>query len=194
MGMVEAMCRRAGMDLPLREQLTQAVTTQQHPRGATLFHAGRPCGDVFFVVQGIVKLVYLSEDGNARVRDFVAENGLFAALECLEHPDSPAWYSASACEAVIVQTLSYAKLRELAKLHPAWGLCLAQLFYDTALNRGRREHQFLMLPPLQRMQMALDARPWLARVQQQDIGVTPVSLSRLRSRAARGNQPLKNRV
>ena len=190
MDLLQAFSQRIGEALPAVDELRAAVTECSHAPGTALFRAGEPCLHIFCVQQGIVKLEFVDQHGDARVRDFVAEGGVFAAIECLEQPKAPAWYTASAYGPVTVQRLPYAPVRQLAIQHPVWARCVALYFHDTAMNRGRREHGFLMLSPLDRLRAAVAERPWLLqRVRQQDlasyIGVTPVSLSRPLARERR---------
>lgn len=177
--------------MPGADALRAEVVQRRYSRGATIFGAGQPCREIFFVRKGLVKLHYLNAAGDTRVRDFVSEGKVFAALESLEHPRANAWYTAAAYDLTEVEVLPYARIQELTRQSAAWARCVGLFFLDTALNRGSREHTFLLLPPIERFRAAVRERPWLLeRVRQYDlasyIGTTPVSLSRLKSRARRG--------
>jgi CRP-like cAMP-binding protein len=189
--LVSAFEARLGEHLPGAAELRSRVKRLHFDKGATVFEAGRSCRDVFFVLAGLIKLHYVSAGGDARVRDFVNEGKVFAALESLEDAQAPAWYTATAYEPSTLEVLPYAQIEALARESAPWARCVGLFFLDTALNRGSREHAFLLLPPLERFRVAIQERPWLLeRVRQHDmasyIGITPVSLSRLKSRTRSG--------
>lgn len=186
MDIIDAFERRAGRALPFADALRQKIARRQLARCESLFNLGEAAPNIYLVRSGVLKLSYMSPEGKERVREFVAEHQVFACLEALSD-DAPANYGAIACENCDVEYLAASDIETLAASELAWARCVGLFYLDTALNRGGRERQFLMLSPPDRLQMAMSERPWLTtRVSQQDlsayIGITPVSLSRLKSR------------
>lgn len=125
------------------------------------------------------------------MRDFVAEGQVFAAIETLGRPGAVSAYAALAYEDTALDVLAYEHVAARAATSSAWAQCVALFFGDTAINRGRREETFLLHPPRERFELLVKDRPWLlTRVTQQDLasylGVTAVSLSRIKSRMLRG--------
>lgn len=189
MDLIDAFEARIGCALPASDDLRRRLRQRTVRRGDALFRAGEPETRIHYIASGVIKLSFVSDEGLERIRDFVADGRVFACLESLDG-SMPALFSAIACENAVVDSLEYQLLAEYTARYPLWMQCLSLFLLDTAKNRGERERRFLMLPPPQRFAQAIEDRPWLLqRVSQQDlaayIGVTPVSLSRLKAREAR---------
>lgn len=186
MDIVDAFELRAGKPLPGAAPLRRGVHCQSARRGEILFHEGGESTRVYWVRSGLIKLSYTSKDGQERIREFVAEGQVFACLEALEGKQH-ALFTATVCQSSQLEWIDYAALAQLAQQEALWAQCLTLFVMDTALNRGAREHELLTLLPQERFIQAIAQRPWLLdRVTQRDlaayIGVTPVSLSRFKSR------------
>ena len=158
-----------------------------------MFHAGDRVAFVGLIRHGVVKFSYRSEDGTERVRDFLAE-GQIAACVALLGEGPPVTYDGVACEDTTVESLDGDLLRAVARTEPAWADCLNLLLQEKTRHLVEREHALLTMTPPQRLSRAVAERPWLLdRVPQRDlaayIGITPVSLSRLKARV-RGRVPL----
>ena len=157
MGLLSAFERRAGGGLPQSGSLRSDIRRRNVASGQSLFDVGDHATDVYFVCDGIFKLSYLSDDGQERVRDFVGKGQVFACIEALDG-EATAGYAAVACEDSEVEYFSAAKLAALAETSLAWSRCVGLFYLDTALHRGGRERQFLMLPPRERYLLAIEER------------------------------------
>ncbi|QXL85427.1 Crp/Fnr family transcriptional regulator [Comamonas sp. NLF-1-9] len=188
MKLIDAFQPQGAAPLPEVERLQSEVRPSAHARREAIFRLGDMPADLFFVREGLVKLEYATASGQARVRDFVEEGRVFAALESLQEPPAPVTYTAVALEPTVLERVPLAVLMQLGQQHPAWAYRLSLLLLETARNRAAHEQRLLTLPALERYAAVLAQRPWLeTRVRQYElaayIGLTPVSLSRLRSRA-----------
>ncbi|HKU95931.1 MAG TPA: Crp/Fnr family transcriptional regulator [Vineibacter sp.] len=175
--------------LPQAQTLRGRIVRTRVAQGQALFHAGARETRLFLVKAGVIKFAYMSEDGVERVRDFIAEGQIAACVGALAG-NPVAAYSGIACQDAIVESLDFAPICQLTKSEPLWARCVGLLLYDVTRNLDERERTLLTLTPSDRLAQAIAERPWLlTRVSQRDlaayIGITPVSLSRLKARTRR---------
>lgn len=187
--LIEILESRVGHALPHAALLRSRLAHRTWQRGETLFHAGDRVGYIALIRQGVVKFSYRSEDGTERVRDFLAEGQVAACIGVLGD-EEPVAYDGVACQDTMAQVLDVELLRGPARAEPDWAHCLRLLLHDKTRHLAERERSLLTLTPPERLAHALAERPWLSdRVTQQDIaayiGITPVSLSRLKARERR---------
>ncbi len=178
--------RRADRALPRAAELRARLARRSGRRGETLFHAGDRVAHLALIKRGLVKFCYRSEEGTERIRDFLAEGQIAACVGALGG-EGPVVYDGVACEDTTAEILDVELLRSLVTTEPAWANCLSLLLYDKNRHLAERERSLLTLSPPERLAHAIAERPWLIeRVTQQDlaayIGITPVSLSRLKAR------------
>ncbi len=182
----------AGQALPDAQDL--APDTVQLAAGETLFEAGEVHPAVYVVERGLLKLRYLNEQGDEWIKSFSTEGMFFGSLAALE-PGGRASFGVVALERCRLERLDWARLLALAERHPAWMRALLRAMQHFAALKEAREHQLLTRSPEQRYVALQVEAPMLAeRVPQKDLarflGITPVSLSRLRGRRGetRGRQ------
>ncbi len=183
---------RVGCALPGAEALRERIERRRLGRGQALFRAGDSVVRLFLIKSGVLKFTYVSEAGVERVRDFVVEGQIAACIGALGDEDA-ARYDGIACEDIVVESIAFAPICKLSMTEPPWARCLHLLLYDAARDLGERERMLLTLAPSGRLALAVAERPWLSsRISQQDlaayIGITPVSLSRLKARARRAGK------
>ncbi|SKA40064.1 cAMP-binding domain of CRP or a regulatory subunit of cAMP-dependent protein kinases [Enhydrobacter aerosaccus] len=184
--LIEILENRAGHPLPHAAILRARLVHRSWRRGEALFHAGERVGYIALIRHGVVKFSYQSEDGTERVRDFLSEGQVAACIGVLGD-EEPVAYDGIACQDTEAELLDVELLRGLVQSEPDWAHCLSLLLHDKARHLTGRERSLLTLTPPERLAHALAERPWLSeRVTQQDlaayIGITPVSLSRLKAR------------
>jgi CRP-like cAMP-binding protein len=182
--------RLAAAELPEWERFAATLRSRTLPAGETLFDAGVAWPWLTVVARGLFKLVYLRADGTERIKSFIAEGGFFASLAGLP-PGGRTTFAAVAMEPSRVEQLSYAALRDFGDRHIAWQRALRAGIEIYGARKEKRERELLMLTPPQRYRLFLDEDAALAaRIPQKDLalhlGVTPVALSRIRGRLARG--------
>jgi CRP-like cAMP-binding protein len=158
-------------------------------RGELLFRTGDRVGEFAFIKSGIVKLSYLSAEGTERVRDFIAEGQLAVCSGAMGGAVEAA-YDGVACADTVLETLNFAFVKSLIESETLWARCISLLLHDINRHLAERERMLLTLNPPERLAHAVEERPWLLdRVLQQDLaaylGITPVSLSRLKARERR---------
>lgn len=174
----------AGEALPGAQDLAPQPLSLQP--GETLFEAGRAHAQVYVVEQGLLKLRYLDAQGEEWIKSFCHEGMFFGSLAALQ-PGGLASFGVVALEPCRLERLSWARLLTLAEAHPAWMRALFRAMQHFAALKEDREHQLLTRSPEERYAEMQDRHAaLLARLPLKDLarylGITPVSLSRLRGR------------
>lgn len=172
-------------ELPRTRQVFRPVSLR---RGELLFRAGDPADKVAFMARGLIALWYSAADGRERALGFRTEDELVCAYGAVLR-DSPAHATAEALEDSRLLIASRPAFDELCAGHPAWGRALAKLTDRLYLQQDERQRALLLDDAETRYRDFLDGYPHLAgRLTQRQIasfvGVTPVALSRIRSRMA----------
>ncbi|MGD8204227.1 Crp/Fnr family transcriptional regulator [Pantoea sp. FN0305] len=160
--------------------------TVMHARqGDVLLRQGEQQGNIFFLLQGIVRAVHVLPDGTERVKEFYfAGEYCFLYLSWLARV--PSRYSLQAIAPCSYQQLPLAYLDTSEGAELADALLRQQLIY-----KERKEEMMLLHAPEKRYAYVLEHFPeWSKRLTQRElanyIGITPVSLSRIRQRINKG--------
>lgn len=161
-------------------------------RDQALFLAGEANPHVFVVNTGIVRMVYETRAGDSWIKGFAEAGTCFASLTALED-NGVASYSAYAGTDAEVDRMDYRLLTRLADRHPAWMHVVGNAFRIYGQRKEQREMELLTMSAEERYLAFLRRHPQLAgAVRQRDIAsyvrVTPVALSRIRSRLIRSGK------
>jgi CRP-like cAMP-binding protein len=151
------------------------------PKGQNLFDQDNAPADVFILTQGLIKLVYVTPEGDERIKSFIVDQGLFAAEQGVLA------FGARALEpsTLIRLPINWVKARvaEDGALQRAYGQ-----FTDWVRQRKARREQSLLCDSVsERFQaMQLHEPELLERLPQGDIarylGITPIAFSRIKRR------------
>lgn len=155
--------------------------------GESLFLAGEKRPYVYVVNKGIIKMIYETPNGDSWVKGFAESGVCFASLTALEENGS-ASFSAYAEVGSIIDQIAYPKLQRLADQHLEWQRAVSNAYKLYGQRKEQREMELLTLSAEERYLSFLRKHPELAAViRQRDIAsyvrVTPVALSRIKSRA-----------
>lgn len=177
----------AAQPLPDTQDLT--LHRVQLAPGQSLIQPGQPHPYVYVVRHGLLKLHYLQADGEEWIKSFSCEGMFFGSLSALR-PGGVASFGVTALEPSELERLDYRELETLAARHPPWMAALYRAMQHFAALKEQREFELLTLTPAERYAQFLHAQPGLAeRLAQKELarflGITPVSLSRLRGRTRR---------
>lgn len=179
----------AGQPLP-EWQLVQGSTRRlAFAPGDYLFRTGVRARHVYVVLDGLVKMVYETADGQEWIKAFVSEDMLFASMSALL-PGGQASFSACALQPTVVERLDYDVIAALAERHMAWQSLLARAFQLYGARKEARELSLLTQSAEQRYLAFLNEYPLIAaRISQKDLAsyirITPVALSRIKARLRR---------
>lgn len=175
------------------QRLRDMAQISQLPRRGALVSAGQAWQQVVWVQQGVLRLYYLDRDGQESVKNFFLDGGwCWPITPTLA--DQPVAFFIEALEPTRLCLWPWLAWSALLADEPAWArwqqLTLARLLDD----KLRREQQFLQCSAQARYDALCQAHPdWLARVPLRQLasylGMTDVSLSRLRRRAREGLNP-----
>jgi CRP-like cAMP-binding protein len=140
---------------------------------------------VGFLLRGLVKKFYLTEDGKEYIKEFSWEGQLTTPYASLLQK-IPATYTQQALEETEILSIDYGVIEKLLATNPRWlvvGKALADYHF---VNRETREMELLKFSAPERYALFRRRFPHLLdRLKKQDIaaylGITPVSLSRLES-------------
>lgn len=156
-------------------------------KGAIIFRQGEADPHLYLVQKGFLKAYYLTENGKEYIKTFVLEKGFIGSSNAYRHPQTGCTFTLVCLEPSRLVRLKYADLLDIVQQTPARSLALINMLIDVIAKKERREFEFLCLSAEERYQQILKNTPeLLKRATQNDIarylGITPVALSRIRSR------------
>jgi CRP-like cAMP-binding protein len=174
---------RLGLDLPDFNTLATAIDVTHLADRQGAFRAGDICPRIFIVRSGLLKQLYIKEDGSEWIKSFTGSGDLFACLEALA-PGGRTSFASTAIEASVVESIDFARIERLGEQHLAWQKAIRLAFQHLAELKVRRERDLLMLSARELDRKFATESPALARrVPQKDLaaflGVTPVGLNRI---------------
>lgn len=191
-----ALCQPPELERLIRAEPAVAAQWRTLPRklvapGECLQAAGQPCTRSWLIEQGLVRCFYLAEAGTERNRSFHIEGAwVGGGMPPLVVP-SP--YSIEALEPTQVVELSYTTLQvwhqQFPQIQPLLNEAMSCLF----AIQSEREAALLSLSPQARYQAFLEDQGALAeRLPIHHVasylGISNVSLSRIRARLGMANQ------
>ncbi|MBO2010228.1 Crp/Fnr family transcriptional regulator [Hymenobacter negativus] len=162
------------------------LTLQSVPRKAHLLEAGQPCTASYFVLQGCLRMYFITEKGTEQITRFALESWWLADYSSLLS-QRPSQFFMQAVEPTTVAVLDHARQEELLALVPVleryFRLVLQRLaaadqtrpLFQFGLSAEERYHQFSTLFPgfVQRVPQYMLASY---------LGFTPEFLSKIRAR------------
>ena len=157
--------------------------------GDRLTHAGDVADRFGFVVRGLVRKVHVTERGRLVVRGFGGPGSIVGAYASLL-TQTPSYLSVEALRPTVLYVLDWAEMEGLYARHVCWQVVGRRLAEANLLEREARAHELLTLSATERFtRFCATHRALLPTLRSYDIasylGITPVSLSRLRARAHR---------
>lgn len=180
---------------PLRQKefahLEQRLTFRRLRRGEFLTRAGDVADQVGFVVNGLFRKLHVTRRGKTIVRGFGGPGAIVGAYVSLL-TGAPSYLSVEALVDSELFTLPWGELNALYARHPCFQTIGRRMAELTLLEREARAHDLLTLSASERYdRFRVTHRELLPQLRAYDVasylGITPVSLSRLRARKAAGN-------
>lgn len=157
-------------------------------RGEFLTRAGEVADQVGFVVKGLFRKLHVTSGGKAVVRGFGGPGAVVGAYVSLL-TGTPSYLSVEALRDSELFTLPWSELNALYARHACFQTLGRRMAEVTLLEREARAHELLTLTASERYARFLETNPKLVEeLRDYDIasylGITPVSLSRIRARKA----------
>ena len=165
--------------LPLLQRKT--IKKQQH-----ILKEGEICKDIFFLINGFVRMYYIDFDGSEINYRFTDKSNFFVDFQSFltQKPSRYYWQAMQDSEVFI---FPYKDVQQIYNTSPAWnnfGRLIAEKVY---LQMNERVEMLLFMSPEERFNHLLATRPELFEMISQFhlssyLGIKPESLSRLRKR------------
>ena len=155
-------------------------------KGDVIFSQGGDSDSLYYIRAGLLKAYYVTASGKEYVKSFLKEADVIGNLTALMSDDRCSFTLICLEPSSLVQ-VSFGDLLKLAKVDLAVANEIITLLTGLAMKKERREYEFLCLSAEERLRILEETTPEiLERVTQNDIarylGITPVALSRIRSR------------
>jgi len=174
--------------IPAREwrYVRARLVLRRLPAGAALTRAGDVGAELGFVVSGVIRKLYVSERGRPTVRGFGGPGSVVGAYVSLLTRE-PSYLSVEALTDAVLFVLPWSEVEVLYGRHSCWQTVGRKLAEATLIERETRAHELLTLSAAERFErFCASHRELLPELRSYDIasylGITPVSLSRLRAR------------
>ncbi|PJJ59925.1 Crp/Fnr family transcriptional regulator [Hymenobacter chitinivorans] len=172
--------------LPAPDQtlIAGAWTPRSLAEGETLFAAGAVCRELFFIDQGVLRIVVTQETGKEVTHFFLAENRFCTILRSFTHEVPAAESILAACPARVL-VIGKPRLEALYQQLPYLRPRIDQIIQQGLLDKIQTRNAYLGQDSATRYQRFLQGQPDIARrVSLTDVasylGITPQSLSRIR--------------
>lgn len=162
----------------------------QFEKNDYLISAGDVAENFYFILEGLVRFFYSTEDGKEFNKHFAMENGFAGSFHSLVL-GAPCGFFVQALEETNTLVLPNQLLRELYERHPCWERLGRRNAENLVLHKEAREKEFLLDSLETRYRRFLREYPGLVdRIPQYHIasflGVTNVALSRIRKKINQG--------
>lgn len=184
--LIDTLERITPVSASTRAVLIEAFKPACFAKDAFLVNAGDVNDTFFFIVKGVVRFVYTTEDGKEFNKSFAAENNFVACLRSVL-ANQPCRFSIQALEPCETLNLTGEKYQAFARELTEWNTINLVVTQQLALKKEEREAEFLLDSAETRYRNFIRKHPKLAdRLQQYHIasylGITDVALSRIRKR------------
>lgn len=167
------------------EQLIIAATeTRVYKEGDYLFHADNICREMYFICNGVLRIMVLNEHGNQVTYFFLKENQFCCILNSFNNNTIAHESISAACDVEVI-VFSRASLTKLYVELPYLKPLIDQITQQALLDKIDLKNGYLGYDSTTRYKMFLMRQPEIAlRVPLSDVasylGITPQSLSRIR--------------
>lgn len=156
------------------------------PARYTLLEYGSVCRETFFIIEGALRFYYITEEGKD-VTGFIFLENMFASSHTSFIHQVPSEQVIETLEPSKLLVMSYDALQELYEAVPKVNELLRKLLEERMAFAQRVVASFILNKPEDRYLALLARRPELLQRIPQNIlssylGITPVSLSRIRKR------------
>ncbi len=171
-----------------RAEAARLWSPRDLPKGAAVFAPGDETADVFLLLSGLVKLVYITQGGDAWIKSFILDRGVFSGRGASDAGPGES-YGADCLEPCQIIRLPRPFVMEAvagdAGLRAAYDDFAAWVL---ARKQAREAALLVQTPEARYRALRANAPAALARLPQGDVarflGVTPVAFSRIKRRVA----------
>ncbi len=167
-------------------ELLEIGTIKTYEPTAYFLRAGQIPTKFGFVISGLFRYVYVSEQGKEFTKVFMPEKSFVSSYSAMISK-KPSHFFIESLEFSRVLAIAYEDWEKLRRINPKWNLLLIKLLEKGYAIKEKREREFLLLDSEARYKIFLEEFPDLEkRVRQfmiaSYLGITPVALSRIRKK------------
>lgn len=154
-------------------------------QGEHLFYIEDDVKDFYFLIEGLARYYYLTENGKEFNKSFAEKPGhLLSSISSVSRNEkSP--FSVEILSDFTTLYISYENLLKLCEEHKEWNNLLLRIYENLVIKKERREADFLLLNATQRYEKFLQEYSMISDVVKNYhiasyLGITEVALSRIR--------------
>lgn len=165
-------------------ELEKICTVCRIEKSGYFIRQGETSTKFAFVVEGLFRFSYLSDEGKDFTKSFIDKNTFLTSYSSLlENRES--YFSIEALENSTIVLIDFFKWKKLFETEISWNKFYIKLLEKVYILKEAREKEFLLYDAKERYEIFLEKFPNLEkRVKQYQIasylGITPVALSNLR--------------
>lgn len=180
---MEKMLQRPVEGMDIIDKSASLVNFQE---GEYLHRAGEPANRVFFLITGLCRYFYITQQGKEFNKSFVKEHQFCGAIHYTKQPEQ-CRYNIQALEDTVCIAIPSKTLYELYESFHYWCIVGRISMEMLAIKKERREAEFLLDSAEERYRRFLEENPGVSsRINQLHIasylGITNVALSRIRKK------------
>ena len=167
-------------------EFTEIASIKSYKQKSHFIRAGQIPTEFGFVISGLFRYVYISEQGKEFTKVFMPEKSFISSYSAMISKTT-SFFFIEAIENSKVLVISHNKWQKLKEQNPKWNLLLIKLLEKGYAIKEKREREFLLLNAESRYKVFLEEYPNLEnRVKQHMVasylGITPIALSRVRKK------------
>jgi CRP-like cAMP-binding protein len=154
--------------------------------GETLVNAGDMYRKLCYIKSGLMRAYIINSRGEESTLFFRAEDQHIAPYDCI-FDNKPSRFFIEAFEDTVLHEIDYEVLQKFLERHPRYEKARKYFLQKLLMENLLRVESFILLPPKERYMQFVKENPQLVqRVPDKYLasilGITPVSLSRIRKR------------
>lgn len=167
-----------------KEAIIQNIAYKKVREGEILLQAGKQAKEMFFICNGVLKIVSMTDKGNEAIHFFLSENQFCTILKSFTESTASADRIQAACDSEII-VFQKDKLHDLYNTLPYFRNLLDTITKQALLNKIALRNSYIGEDATTRYQKFIVQQSNIAlRVSQTDIasylGITKQSLSRIK--------------
>jgi CRP-like cAMP-binding protein len=170
-------------------EFTKIARIKTFEKKSYFIREGQIPNELGFVLSGLFRYVYISEQGKELTKVFMPEKSFISSYSAMIS-QTASFFFIEAIEQSKVLVISNNNWEKLKTQNPKWNLLLIKLLEKGYAVKEKREREFLLLDAESRYKIFLEEYPSLENKVKQNmiasyLGITPIALSRIRKKMQR---------
>jgi len=168
------------------DEATQYFKSKTLPKGAHLFDIGDTVRNFYFLIDGLARYYYISDEGKEFNKSFAEKPGhLLSSISSVSQEKQTSPFCVETLSTFTTLYISYKDFIALGTKHKQWNDLTLKIYEHLIIKKERREADFLLLDAKGRYEKFLDEYFMIEDVVQNYhiasyLGITEVALSRIR--------------